>query len=436
MQIRKLRTLYAVLFLPCFILSSCSNLHTSETVDDNFEFILNENDESVIKNEFIIHFKEEQFKPSILLADLTNVNNRDKKFHILESHNILIKNKVIEWLSRNNINESEILHIYTTAIVGVALKVEFEKLKFLLENNKFKSVFSNRIIKVPDSKIEKVSKNFGLRSQIVPCGIQNTGGPGKNTIFNKLAWIIDTGIAKDHPDLNVNLTYSAHFNNTGSSDDCDGHGTMIAGIIGAKDNDFGVVGISPGAQVVSVRIFDCNGGASVIEAYKALEHVISYSLSGDVLNCSWGRLFMGAGNCENNTLFLPFYQRLSSKGVMVSLAAGNHNNYANQYEPACINLNNVFTVTNMTCDKKFSHSTLANFGIPPIDYIATGTDVISTHLNGGYGIGSGTSYAAPHVAGIMHLSGTTPITLGYVSNNGNVASIVVPIQQYPIAGHH
>ena len=61
MQIRKLRTLYAVLFLPCFILSSCSNLHTSEMVDDNFEFILNENDESVIKNEFIIHFKEEQF---------------------------------------------------------------------------------------------------------------------------------------------------------------------------------------------------------------------------------------------------------------------------------------------------------------------------------------------------------------------------------------
>lgn len=390
--------------------------------------------ENIVDDQYIFFFREGKFKPANLYEDLSRMKDRDSRAKKLLYYNELCRLEVMNWTRIVGLEEHEIIHVFTIAKIGISVKLSKERLNEFARNSDVEKIFRDRKVFIPEYSIKKVKNNlFGSRTQTIPCGIINTGGFGKNVNLNKLAWIIDTGIDKMHPDLNVNSIYSAHFNNTTSADDCDGHGTMIAGIIAAKYNDFGVVGVAPGAPVVSVRIFDCGGGgAPVSEGLKALEHVFKFSLSGDVLNLSWGKYFQGVGDCSNNTEFLPVINAIANNGVLVSIAAGNHNNYSSLYEPSCINGPNIYTVTNMTCDKQFSTAELSNFGIPPIDFIATGTDIVSTHPYSTYGMGSGTSFAAPHVTGILHLTGSSPIILGYVPHYGNT----FPVVYYPIAGHH
>ncbi len=71
--------------------------------------------------------------------------------------------------------------------------------------------------------------------------------------------IIDTGIERDHPDLNVVGGYNCTSRKRDKWDDNNGHGTHVAGIVGALDNRFGVTGVAPGARLWSVKVLDKNG---------------------------------------------------------------------------------------------------------------------------------------------------------------------------------
>lgn len=87
--------------------------------------------------------------------------------------------------------------------------------------------------------------------------IKQTGYGRGDLQTTKTAWIIDTGIDLDHPDLNVDATRSKSFvSGQTSADDENGHGTHIAGIIGAKNNSIGVTGIASGATLVALRVLD------------------------------------------------------------------------------------------------------------------------------------------------------------------------------------
>lgn len=96
--------------------------------------------------------------------------------------------------------------------------------------------------------------------QVVPWGVDRVGGPGVVTTSTGTAWVIDTGVDLDHPDLNVNAALSKSFvAGTRSPDDDNGHGTHVAGIIAAKDNTRDVVGVAPGASVVAIKVLDGGG---------------------------------------------------------------------------------------------------------------------------------------------------------------------------------
>ncbi len=107
--------------------------------------------------------------------------------------------------------------------------------------------------------------------------------------IGKRAWIIDSGIDFEHPDLTVDRELSKSFlQGVNSANDENGHGTHVAGIIGAKNNNFGVLGVASGATLVSLRVLDKDGNGVLSSIIRALSYVNEHAAAGDVVNLSVG----------------------------------------------------------------------------------------------------------------------------------------------------
>ena len=241
-----------------------------------------------------------------------------------------------------------------------------------------------------------------INNQVKPWGISRVRG---NFTSTKTAWIIDTGIDLDHPDLNVNTDLSRDFVGSGGllgipigvfADDENGHGTHVAGTVGAKNNAFGVVGVAAGCELVSCRVLDAQGRGNSGDLMNALEYVSANAESGDVVNLSLG----GGSSFVLNQMV----QSMGQRGLLMVFAAGNESQDAGNTSPASANGTNLYTVSAFVEGDVFASS--SNFGNPPVDVAAPGVDVLSTLPNGKYGYKSGTSMAAPHVAGILMGAGS------------------------------
>ena len=115
----------------------------------------------------------------------------------------------------------------------------------------------------------------------------NRVGYGDGT--GKRAWVIDTGIDFEHSDLNVDRNLSKSFlPDNPSADDKNGHGTHVAGIIGAKNNNFGTLGVASGATLISLRVLDENGSGLLSYIIQALGYINQKAAPGDVVNMSLG----------------------------------------------------------------------------------------------------------------------------------------------------
>lgn len=243
----------------------------------------------------------------------------------------------------------------------------------------------------------------------VPWNIQLTGyGRGDNKEqLTKTVWIIDTGIDLDHPDLNVDKDRSVSFIAGKTPDDENGHGTHVAGIIGALNNNVGVLGIASGARLVSLRVLDQVGEGRVSGIISAVSHVVRNGKAGDVVNMSLG------GEGISATLERQI-QLAADKGILFAIAAGNEGEAVEKTSPARFNHPNVFTVSAM--DRSENFAPFSNFG-PEVDLCAFGVRVQSTYKDGRYATLSGTSMAAPHVAGLLLIRGSKIPTRGYVKND-------------------
>jgi subtilisin family serine protease len=235
-----------------------------------------------------------------------------------------------------------------------------------------------------------------------PYGIARVGGPADGT--GKTAWVIDTGIDLDHADLNTSKNCHANFVTKGpnSADDGHGHGTHVAGTIGAIDNEIDVVGVAANAYVCAVRVLD-NAGFGTWEAVtNGVNYVAANGSSGDAANMSLG------GSGSNATLEQAI-KDAAAKGIRFAIAAGNDGDFAGNYTPARTEGTNIFTVS--AIDSSDCMPSWSNWGNPPVDFAAPGVSVLSTKKGGGTTTMSGTSMAAPHVAGILLLR-SSPATDG------------------------
>ena len=237
----------------------------------------------------------------------------------------------------------------------------------------------------------------------------NINRVGYGNGIGKTAWIIDTGIDFDHPDLTVDKTRSHSFiSGNSSADDSNGHGTHVAGIIGAKNNTIGVLGVASGATLVALKVLDKEGEGNLSYIIQALAYVNTNAVPGDVVNMSVG------GESPSATLDQQVIST-AARGIYFAIAAGNETKLANTSSPARANGLNVYTVS--AVDSTDTFASFSNYGNDVVDFAAPGVYILSTWIDNHYAYASGTSMAAPHVAGLLLLRGRNITSSGVAKND-------------------
>jgi len=303
-----------------------------------------------------------------------------------------LKKQIPTLFSKANIKETQIGHTYARSFNGFSATLDKVQLEVLLKDKHIKYIEQDYTFQLSPIEIYKRKTRESssvTAAQTTPWGINRVGGITNYTGTSK-AWIIDSGIDLDHPDLNVDAINSASFVR-GNANDQNGHGTHVAGTVAAIKNTIGVVGVAPGATVVSVRVLDRRGSGSYSGVIAGVDYVAENATAGDVANMSLGG---GASSAVDKAV-----TTLAASGIKISLAAGNSSNDAKNYSPARVNGDNIYTISAMDDNDDFAR--FSNYGKTTVDYCAPGVSIASTWKDGGYNTISGTSMAAPHVCGIL-----------------------------------
>ena len=237
----------------------------------------------------------------------------------------------------------------------------------------------------------------------------NVNRVGYGNGIGKTAWIVDSGIDFDHPDLTVDQTRSRSFlPGITSADDSNGHGTHVAGIIAAKNNTFGILGIASGATLVALKVLGQNGEGNLGYIVQALAYINTTAKAGDVVN-------MSVGGESGSDILDQQVQNMGARGIYFAIAAGNEGKLANTSSPARANGLNIYTVS--AVDSLDNFASFSNYGNDVVDFAAPGVRILSTWTNNRYAYASGTSMAAPHVAGLLLLRGREITSSGYAKND-------------------
>jgi subtilisin family serine protease len=264
-------------------------------------------------------------------------------------------------------------------------------------------------------------------------GLYNTGQSGGATgadIHAPQAWdvttgsqdvvvaVLDTGADVTHPDLAANVwtnpgeipgngidddhngfvddVHGYDFvHNSGDPADDAGHGTHVAGVIGAVGNNGrGVAGVSWHVRIMDLKIMDASGSSSMSDAIRALNYAVA--MGARVSNNSWS-------GWDHDPAFYDALRNGRDHGHLFVAAAGNDNR-DNDLSPGsveCDRLDNVISVA--ATDAHDAMASFSNWGATSVDLAAPGVAIMSTLPGGQYGTESGTSMAAPYVTGAAAL---------------------------------
>lgn len=215
--------------------------------------------------------------------------------------------------------------------------------------------------------------------------------------------VLDTGVDLDHPDLARNLLPGANFVDPGRpAQDDNMHGTHVAGIIAAENNDIGMVGVAPEAKVIPVKVLDRRGNGNLVNVAKGIRWAADEG--GADLIC------MSLGSPNPVQEVRKAIQHAESKGVVCFVAAGNAGRTPKLFYPA----EYPETIAIGSIDENLCRSGFSNTGYG-LDFMAPGGAILSTVPDNWYAVLSGTSMAAPFAAGVAALM------LSYVRKRGGEA---------------
>jgi subtilisin family serine protease len=364
-------------------------------------------------------YADDNFEKQFLFNYFYNNQNIDNRY--LESNNI-IPNQFIIYLQDNKEENNsidpvefynselkdtgtELLYVYYNVVKGLAIKIPNEKVLEQLKNNPLVEYMGN------DRKISAFIDTH-TENQIIPESVDRVDGESLNIIGINSNFvdadiaILDTGIDLDHADLNV-FHERSFIPGTINADDDHGHGTHLAGVAAAKDNSFGIVGIAPGARLWAIKVLESSGMGEISTLIKGLDYINQNQNQVDVAVLSLGC------ECESGALDIAINNSIKA-GITIVVAAGNEGKDAGTFTPA--NNPEVITVsaiadTDGKCGGKGPSTpygaddmlaSFSNYG-DVVDISAPGVDIYSTFKSNSYTKLTGTSMAAPHVAGAAAL---------------------------------
>jgi hypothetical protein len=243
-----------------------------------------------------------------------------------------------------------------------------------------------------DSTVESIETDVPVKmaADVIDWGVSRIGADkiwDTATGIGVTVAVIDTGIEMTHPDLQGKVTKGYDFvNDKESPEDDNGHGTHVAGIVMAARNNTGVVGVSHGTSVMPVKVLNSAGSGYISDVAKGIYWATDNG--AQIINLSLGAPV-------DTDVLRNAVNYASSKGVLLVAAAGNEYGAPCQYPAA---YGNVICV--VATD---SSNRLASFSNVGGELAAPGVSNYSTFLGGTYRYLSGTSMAAPHVAGSLAL---------------------------------
>lgn len=265
-----------------------------------------------------------------------------------------------------------------------------------------------------DSRLASVERDMvvKMQSQRLPWGMAKIRAPAARKPYwmrrrgrslpnvNADVFVLDTGVQRGHRDLNV-VEARSFVSWERTPWDMNGHGTAVAGVIGARDNRTHVVGVAPGVRIRSLKVLDRYGQGAISNIVAAVEHMIRWkrrmnrrTRNAVVANLSLG----GYVGSTRYTALDSALRRAVRAGITVVVAAGNEGDDAGLYTPAhcreaiCVG----------ATDRGDRLTTWSNWG-RYVHVHAPGQAVLTTALNAYLQNISGTSFAAPHTAGAAAL---------------------------------
>jgi subtilisin len=288
--------------------------------------------------------------------------------------------------SEYNLSKEAVIESADNEQTTLVLKLSPSEAKILSQDKNISHIEPDRIVSIC-ACFTVVSPRL-VKWNISKVGYGNGSG--------KTAWVLDTGVDLNHPDLNIDKTRSrSYISGSSTAQDENGHGTHVAGVIGALNNDIGTLGVASGATIVALKILDSEGKGKLSTVMSALAYVRAHAKAGDVVNLSMGL-------DDTSDILDQEIQSLASRGIYFAIAAGNDKGEAKNFSPARAAGKNVYTVTAIDSLDRFA--SFSNYGNDVVDYAAPGVRILSSYKGGKYAIMSGTSMATPHVAGLLLLN--------------------------------
>lgn len=322
---------------------------------------------------------------------------------------------------------ARVTHVYEHALNGYAAEISQQGVRGIRQDPRVDFVEQDYVQQAFDHPES---------SQTLPTGINRIEGDLSSTIAGNHAGtvdvdiaILDTGIQKDHPDLNVAGGYNCTSSNRNKYGDGHGHGTHVAGTAAAKDDDAGVVGVAPGARLWAMKVLNDNGSGFASWIICGIDRVTKHNKEAGLEDIEVANMSLGGSGSDSTCGGSDSYHNAicrsvnkdgaygSYPGTTYAVAAGNSTKDLKDFRPATYD--EVLAVTAVadfngqpgggaakTCRDDvdetaadFSNFTTAGHADVSHTIAAPGVCIKSTWKGGGYRTISGTSMASPHAAG-------------------------------------